>query len=161
MITVSNKTIILRKAVWDIRQHVVDGKGDIQPIINPIPESWHNIRSVIPNLLALFSCPNCQVITGVDTRVSKVDHLGKLTPRFRCVPCGFYGDIYFDEYHNKPLYALALVNIQKKEIELHYTHADTQVEASKGIDLRLFNVIGIARAIGYKVNDTQGKELTV
>jgi hypothetical protein len=161
MITVTNKVVILRKAIWDIRQHDVDGKGNIQPIIKPIPNSWHNIRSVIPNLLALFCCPSCQVITGADIRVSKIDHLGKLVPQFHCVPCKFYGDIYFDEYHNKPLYALALINNKKKEIELHYTHADNQADASKGINLTEYSVIGIGRAIGYMVDDKKGNELSV
>jgi hypothetical protein len=160
MITESSKTVILRKAIWDIQSHD-DGNGGKQTIIKPIPETWFNIRSLMPNLLALFCCPNCQIITGADTRVSKVDHLGKLTPRFHCIPCGFHGDIYFDEYHNKPLYALALINNKKKEIELHYTHADNQVDASKGIDLKLFSVIGIGRAIGYNVDDKQGKQLSV
>src|ERR1700743_2430486 len=101
MITESNKTVVLRKATWEIRSDD-DGNGNKQNSIKPIPETWFNIFPYMQNMLALFTCPNCQTITGVDTSVSKVDHLGKLTPRFRCIPCGLHCDIYFDEYHNKP-----------------------------------------------------------
>ena len=157
MITQHTNTVVFPKATWEI---IKDNEGRIDQI-KPIPGTWCSIKHEIPNLLALFCCPNCKQHTAADLRYSKVNHLGMLTPNFKCSPCGFIGVIYFDEYHDKPLYALALVNEINKEIELRYTHADNQVDASKGIDFKKYSVIGIGRAIGYNVLDIQGKELSV
>ena len=102
-------------------------------------------------ILVLFCCPNCREVNAVSSHISTIDHLGRVIPDFICGirSCRFHSEVYLDQYHKKTLYALALEN--GKTIELRYTHANNVAEASRGIDVRKWRVIGIGPAIGYHV----------
>jgi hypothetical protein len=161
-IKIEDTTVVLPKQKWDI----VVRQGQIEQV-KPIPHSWFNIQEVasshlaVPNVLALLCCPKCKDVNAVAWQINTINSLGKICPRFICGyhSCRYSCEIYLDEYHKKTLYALALED--GKKIELRYTHADNAREASLGVDLRKWRVIGIGPAIGYHVEDKQGMVLSV
>ena len=157
-IKIEDTTVVLAKKEWP----TVIRNGTIEQV-KPIPESWFDIRNVVQNsnFHALVSCPKCKEVNAVAHQVSTIDKLGKICPRYICgyKHCRYSCEIYLDEFHDKVLYAIALQD--GKRIQLQYTHAKTVEEASRGIDRRRWSVIGIGPAIGYFVDDKKGDQLSL
>ncbi len=153
-VTQSTETVVLARAEWETVLH----EGMLEKV-QPIPETWFDCRKMqglLPtgNIIALLACPRCRNANAIASNITRIDGLGKMSPRFICgfSTCRFTAEIYLDKFHDKPLYALSLENGER--IEISYTHASSVAEASRGIGGKLragWRVVAIAPAIGFHV----------
>jgi hypothetical protein len=111
-------------------------------------------------VLGFFRCPNCKEISVLDSRVHKVDNLGKVSPSLQCKysGCSFHRKCYLDKWNNKPLYACAVVRNGRNEI--HYMHARTAAEARIHLGAGDYKIVGIGLAIGHH-NASDVREVVV
>jgi hypothetical protein len=110
--------------------------------------------------LALVCCPNCTGVSALAKGVTVIDGMGKLSPDFQCTHprCGFRRIAYVDMWLEKKLYAMSYW--ERGKIAHKYTHAKDLGEAVLHLGARREDVIAIAPAIGFFVNDKKGDDLS-
>lgn len=130
-----------------------------------LPREWRSISKHIQDIICITRCPNCKNFNALHMGVHRFDHLGRVSPDYKCMNCDFHRIVYLDEINDKPLYACAIERLKggKWKPEMIYTHAQDQTEALKqlgkdAIDNRV-RIVGIGRAIGFKVMDNHGERL--
>jgi len=141
---------------WQIR-----GSGPSLAIKPDKPGTWFFFKGIY------VSCPNCGCIAFLHPSVTKIDKLGKLSPDFICPSrygktgrrCDFHRSSFLDKWSTgKRLYACA--GIQDGKPVIIYTHAASQQEARRELGTLLSSIQAIAPAIGFVVNDKDGKLLS-
>jgi hypothetical protein len=172
---------VLRRAEWASER--VIGRGDA---LTPIPDTWygHKVRGRAAHdfvLVAMIACPKCggmnilshspeaaraiSAMTGraVPPVAQQIDHLGKVSPDFRCMHpgCGFHRKVYLDRWNKtKPLYACAFIDmklpVKQRKIEIAYSHAIDAREARFHLGPGKFHVIATGPAIGFHVDERTG-----
>lgn len=146
-------------------------EGSIQPIKGTWTLAPLEVR-VKQNILALVSCPNCGLATLLTEELvtlNPLTHNGEM-PLLRCAGCPFACQPVFLEWDKRKLFCAAYEKIIEGKIKAfkEYMHAEDVNEARKNFlaghcndIIPVSNIVGIARVIGYIVQDDKGEKLSV
>jgi hypothetical protein len=159
MITITDRSLCLPYKDWRFTDQ------DDQIAIFPERESWTRIPKEIEQsaaLLALLCCPSCVQVNALHTMKHQIDALGHVRPGFQCATqgCEFNCDLWLDRWNNKPLYAMSYQRGGK--VHIVYTNASTQAEARMmlGAAAKNSEIIAIAPAIGFFIENKEGTLLS-
>jgi hypothetical protein len=155
--------IIFKKADWTFRYKA---NGTVDPI--GIPNTWCEPTEHLKQaqIMALFCCPNCKRISAIVQWLHEVNRFGKVSPSLQCMNpkrCSFHRNAYLDMWNNKPLYACAVERVLRDgtlKAEIHHMHANNVTEARIHLGPGNYHIVGIARAIGFFVEDKHGEKLS-
>jgi hypothetical protein len=152
------------------------GETKAGPAIQAIPGTWtlppEEIRNVHPNVRGILACPKCAtpclIPQGMGKKTSGKFEL--IIPTLQCNTCRFAFLATLEDWEKRQLFCVAYEtwDVRNKRIIPHkiYMHAESADDALRQFNAAhvndtIYNVVGASLVIGYKVEDSKGKSLSV